>query len=195
MERRKLSRREFLKKIGKVGKVVIGAAAGGAMYELAKESKRKTIENAPEGIYYALTGEKIDLEGIKKKNYQKILSKLREKLEEKIDAKIDLKIFGDFEKGIENLQKADGTVILVLWPAREYPHTVEPSLGILKEIKENYLRVWDPNQGEVEYIEGLKIWKEQKLPIAYLSINKKIQITQERKEEIEESIKESRIRP
>jgi hypothetical protein len=187
MERKKISRREFLKKAGKTAAGVCG------LYGLAKEIKRRTIENAPEGIYYLLTGEKIDLEGITKENYQRVLKNLKEKLEKSLKVKIEIKEFA-LDEGIKSLQQEKGTVILVLWPTKEYPPTIEPSLGILEKSEENYLKVWDPNRGEVEYLESLKKWREQKRSIIYLSLEKKIEISKERMEEIVRLIKEFRER-
>jgi hypothetical protein len=190
MERKKISRREFLKKAGKIAAGALGAYG---LYELIKETKIRTIENAPEGIYYLLTGEKINLEGITKENYKRVLKNLKEKLEKSLKVKIEIKEFA-LDEGIKSLQQEKGTVILVLWPTKEYPPTIEPSLGILEKAEENYLKVWDPNQGEVEYIESLEKWREQKRPIIYLRLEKKIEISKERTEEIERSIKESRER-
>jgi hypothetical protein len=191
MERKKISRREFLKKAGKIATGALGAYG---LYELAKEIKRRIIENAPEGIYYLLTGEKIDLEGITEENYQRVLKNLKEKLEKSLKVKIEIKEFA-LDEGIKSLQQEKGTVILVLWPTKEYSSISEPSLGILEKVEENYLKVWDPNQGKVEYIKSLEKWRKQKRPIIYLSLEEKIEISKERKKEIERSIKEFREAP
>jgi hypothetical protein len=191
MERKKITRREFLKKAGMIAAGALGAKG---LYELTKEIKRKIIENAPEGIYYLLTGKKIDLEGITKENFQQVLENLKENLEKSLKVKIEIKEF-NLDEGIKSLQQEKGTVILVLWPTRDYPPTIEPSLGILEKAEENYIKVWDPNRGEVEYIESLEKWREQKRPIIYLGFEEKIEISKERKKEIERSIKESREAP
>jgi hypothetical protein len=191
MERKKISRREFLEKTGKIAAGALGAYG---LYELAKEIKRRTIENAPEGIYYLLTGEKIDLEEITENNYRQVLENLKEKLEKSLKVKIEIKEF-TLDEGIKSLQQEKGTVILVLWPTKEYHSIIEPSLGILGKAEENYLKVWDPNKGKVEYIKSLEKWREQKRPIIYLSLDKKIEISKKRMEEIERSIKESREKP
>jgi hypothetical protein len=188
MERKKISRREFLKKAGKIAAGALGAYG---LYELAKEIKRRIIENAPEGIYYLLTGEKIELEEMTEKNYQSVLENLKEKLEKSLKVKIEIKEFA-LDEGIKSLQQEKGTVILVLWPTKEYSSIIEPSLGILEEVKENYIKVWDPNHGEVEYIKSLEKWRKQKRPIIYLSLEKKIEIPKERKKEIERSIEWSK---
>jgi hypothetical protein len=190
MERKKITRREFLKKAGKIAAGALGAYG---LYKFTKETKIRTIENAPEGIYYLLTGKKIDLEGITKENFRQVLENLKESLEKSLKVKIEIKEF-DLDEGIKSLQQEKGTVILVLWPTKDYPPTIQPSLGILEKVEENYLKVWDPNQGEVEYIESLEKWREQKRPIVYLRLEKKIEISKERTEEIERSIKESRER-
>jgi len=173
----------------KTGKIAAGALGAYGLYKLIREKGRRTIENAPEGIYYFLTGDKIDLEEITEKNYRRVLLDLKENLEKTLKVEVEIKEF-NFDDGIEALQKEKGTVVLVLWPIREYHYPVYPSLGILKKAEENYIKVWDPNHGEVEYIKSLDKWQEQKRPIIYLSFDKKITTHYERKKEIERSIKE-----
>jgi len=187
-----MSRREFLKRAAQITGAALGVYG---LYELTKETKKRMIENAPEGIYYLLTGEKVNLKGITEKNYEEVLRNLKVLLEESLKSKGEIKKFDNIDEGINSLISQKGTVILVLWPTKEYPPTIEPSLGILEKAEENYLKVWDPNQGEVEYRETLRVWREKGNPLIYLSFDKKIQISEERKQEIERSIKESRERP
>ena len=194
-EDKKITRREFLKK---AGKAIIGAGTIGAVYKLAKESAQKRIENAPEGIYYLLTGEKKQIEGINEGNYQNILNLLKEKLEKELKVNIEKKSFENIDDGIREISSLvnNSTIILVLWPTKSYPQ-YEPSLGIVLEAKENYLKVWDPNSdsGNVEYHKKLDIWREEKRPLVFLSINKKFTLDRQRQNEIIRSIKESRERP
>lgn len=187
-----MSRREFLEKAAQITSATLGVYG---LYELAKETKRRTIENAPEGIYYILTGEKVDLKGITDKNYEEVLKNLKVLLEEPLKSKGEIKKFNNIDEGINSLISQKGTVILVLWPTKEYPPTIEPSLGILEKAGVNYIKAWDPNRGEIEYKETLNVWRKNKYPLVYLIFDKKIQISEEKKQEIERLIKKSRQRP
>jgi len=192
MERRE-TRREFLKRLGQIG---AGLAGITIITELAKREAKNTIENAPEGIYYLITGKKIQLGSITEKNYTLILTNLRELLSEKLKLNVDLKIYDDLNEGLEELgQSKDKTIIIVTWPTKEDYSKREPSLGVVLDIKENYIKVWDPNpdEGIVEYKKTLNIWREKKRPLACLIIDKKIELDPERLEEIRRSIKEIEV--
>jgi hypothetical protein len=159
MERR-ITRREFFKEgAKKAAKIAAGLAGAGVLHEIAKETTKNTVENASEGIYYLLTDEKIQLEAITEENYDKIFIKLRKLLSEKLRIKVDFRIFKDLDEGINDLiEQKNKTIIIITWPTKNYP-VYEPSLGILLDIKENYIKVWDPNKGEVEYEKTLNVWR------------------------------------
>jgi len=185
---KKITRREFIKN---AAEITAGGLGAYGLYKVLEELKRQKIENSPEGIYYLLTGKKIDLEVITWENYNKVLNNLKEKFEKILKVKGEIKKFNDIDEGIAALAQEKGTVILVLWPTREYP-IVQPSLGILEEAGAGHIKVWDPNKGDVEYIKSLEVWRRRKRQIVYLSLDKKIQISGKREKEIESSIEEEK---
>lgn len=194
MEReRKISRREFLRKLGKVTAGIVG---GITIYEILKKLQKERIENAPEGIYYALTNEKIDLPSLTDENLNTVLDQLKNALQKKLNIEVELKKFENLDDGLKNLnQDKNKTIILVLWPTKDYPEYT-PSLGIVEEVSENKIIVWDPNyKDQIIYKNSLKIWKAKNRPIIYLTLSEKFSISPEIKEEITRKIIESRERP
>lgn len=189
-ESKKITKREFLKK---TGEAIVGAAVVGAIYKVVKDSAKRIIENAPEGIYYLLTGEKKQIESIDEKNYQDSLNFLKEKLKEKLKVETEIKTFKNIDEGINKISFLlnDSTIILVLWPTKKYPK-YEPSLGIVLEARRNYLKVWDPNHDVVEYFETLDVWREENRPLVFLLINKKLNLDLQRQKDIVRAIKEFR---
>jgi len=188
----KMKRRQFLEQVGKTAAKITGITAGaGSLYEIAKKTSREIIENAPEGIYYLLTGKKIQLKAITEGNYKEILDSLRKQLSEELKIKVDLRIFVDLDEGIKELaKKKNKTIIIVTWSTKEGYSKREPSLGFILDIKENYINVWDPNHGEIVYENTLGIWRKNKKPLVCLIIDKKIELDSDRLEEIRRSIKE-----
>ncbi len=198
---KKIKRREFFKKAAKGVGILLG---GLGIYEFLKHLEKQQIDNAAEGIYFALTGKKESFPSITQDNFREVLNKLKSELETVSKIKIEYFEFNDIKEGLKKLKENnDKLIIVLLWPSRDYPPTIEPSLGIAEKIFNDGFEVWDPNVSiemgrskNVTYRESLEKWREKNRPLVFLILDTgKVIIPEEVKIEIQKSILSKRERP